>query len=362
MLYFIIGGVMKKKIYFIIASIIQILVSIYSIINAKAISEKLLSTLEMLPEAMQERVNNLYQNAGIKYITILSIVCIIIDLLIILMAARDKLSLKKGVIITLSVITLFTASYSIVELIAIINIIVAATIKNDKINEKKEIPKIKKENVDKKKVLMAVGLLLIYFSQMVWGDFIPTGVIGILIQVVFYILMIILSLWVFKDKLINDFKLFKDNFSVYIGYILPRMGIFYVIFIVVSLICMMITKSTANNQNLVEEIPLVLSLPLAIIYAPIVEESLFRGCIRRFIRNDKVFIIVSGIVFGLLHTIFAESNMLNLIVLAIPYGVMGSFLAYLYVDTNNILSNITYHAINNTVAMMISILVVGLII
>ena len=53
MLYFIIGGVMKKKIYFIVAAIIQIIVSVYSIIKAKAISEKLLEAVNMLPEAMQ---------------------------------------------------------------------------------------------------------------------------------------------------------------------------------------------------------------------------------------------------------------------------------------------------------------------
>lgn len=352
---------MKKKLYFIIAAIVQIIASIYSIIKAEEIIENLLSTLNALPEAMQERVNSLYQNTGSKYIIIISIICIIIDLIIVLIAVRDKLAEKKGLVITLSVITLFTASYSIVELIAIINIIVVATIKNDMIKEKKQIPKVEKEQVNKKKIIMALGLLLIYFSQMIWGDFVPNGVIGILIQVIFYIGMIILSFWVFKDKLINDFNLFKNNFSVYMGYILPRIGIFYIIFIVVSLICMMITKSTANNQNLVEQLPIVLSLPLAIIYAPIVEESLFRGCIRRFISNDKLFIIVSGIVFGLLHTIFAESNIVNLFVLAIPYGVMGSFLAYLYVKTNNMMCNITYHALNNTIAMMISILITGFI-
>ncbi len=352
---------MKKKIYFIVAAIIQIIASIYSIIKAKEIVQNLLSALGTLPEAIQERVNSLYQNSGSKYITIISIFCIVLDLLIILIAARDKLAEKKGIVITLSVLTLFTASYRVVELIAIVNVIVMASIKAEKVNEKKEIPKLEKETSDKKKKLMALVLLLVYFSQMIWKSFIPKNVIGILIQVVFYIVMIVLSLWVFKDKFIADFKLFKNNFSVYIGYILPRMAIFYIIFVFVSLICMMITKSTANNQNLVEQLPILLSLPLAIIYAPIVEESLFRGCIRRFISNDKLFIVVSGIIFGLLHTVFAETNMLNLFVLAIPYGVMGSFLAYIYVKTNNMMCNITYHTLNNAFAMMISILIAGII-
>ena len=348
---------MKKKIYFMIAAIVQIIMAIYSIMQAKEIIQNLLSASGSLPGALQERINSLYQNSGSKYITIMSIICIVLDLLIILIAARDKLAEKKGIVIALSVITLFTASYSIVELIAIVNVIVMASIKNDKIKEKKEIPKREKETVDKKKKLMALGLLLVYFSQMIWGNFIPNGVIGMLIQVVFYIVMIVLSLWVFKDKLKGDFKLFRNNFKSYMGYILPRMAIFYLIFIVISFVSITISKTTANNQNLVEQLPILLSLPLAIIYAPIVEEVLFRGCIRRFIPNDKVFIVISGIIFGLLHTIFSEATIFNIIVLALPYGAMGGFLAYIYVKTNNMMSNMACHALNNTVAMIFSILI-----
>ena len=351
---------MKKKYYFIIAAIIQIVVSIFTITQAKVINEKALASMEMFPEAVQERVSNLYQNAGEKYIIILSAICILIDLIIIYIACTDKLAKRKGTVITLSVISLFTASYSIVELIAILNVIVMSSVKKDTTNVKKEIPKIEKEKIDKKKFILAVCLLLFYFSQIVWKDFIPKGAIGLFITVIFYLLMIIFSILVFKDKFREDFKLFTSNFKAYIGYILPRMAIFYIIFIVVSYISIFIAKDTANNQNLVEQLPLFLSLPLAIIYAPIVEEVLFRGCIRRFITNDKVFIVVSGIIFGLLHTVFAETKVLNIFVLALPYGFMGSFLAYIYVKTNNIFSNITCHALNNMVAIFFSILVTKL--
>ena len=348
---------MKKKIYFIVAAFIQIIFSIYSIINAKAIIENLLVAIDMLPEVMQERVNTIYQNVGNRYIIVLAIICIIVDLFIIYIASSDKLAEKKGTIIVLSIITLFTASYSIVELIAIVNVIVMVSIKGENAKRKKEIPNIEKEKVDKKKMLMACGLLVIYFSQFIWGDFISSNVLGMLIQVVFYIGMIILSILVFNDKLRGDFKLFMKNFSRYMAYILPRIGIFYIVFVIISLICVTITKSTASNQEAIENLPILLSFPLAVIYAPIVEEALFRGAFRRFISNDKLFILTSGIVFGLLHTIFAESNIVNIFVLAVPYGIMGGFLAYIYVKTNNMMSNITCHALNNFVAMIITILI-----
>ena len=104
-------------------------------------------------------------------------------------------------------------------------------------------------------------------------------------------------------------------------------------------------------------LPIWYSLPLAIIYAPIVEETLFRGCIRRFIKNDKLFIIVSALVFGLLHTAFSEETIYNALVLAIPYATMGGFLAYIYTKTNNMLCNMSFHCFHNTIAMIISILI-----
>ena len=108
---------MKKKIYFIVGAIIQIIASVYSIIKAKEIVQNLLATLNTLPEAIQERVNNLYQNAGNKYIIVMASVCIILDLVIILIATRDKLAEKKGVMIALSIFTPLTNHHTVLILL-----------------------------------------------------------------------------------------------------------------------------------------------------------------------------------------------------------------------------------------------------
>ena len=353
---------MKKKIYFIIAAIIQIIISIYSIISAKAINEQMIKSISMFPESIRERITNLYMHSGVTFIIVLSLICILIDVYIIYIAYKDRLAEKKGTIITLSVITLFTASYSINELIAIINVIVMASIKKEKndLDKKKEIPKLEKEKVNTRDVILAFGLILFYFSQRIWGDFIPGGTLSIIIPILFYIVMIMLCILVFRKKYSSDFKIFKDNFKKYMNFILPKMAIFYLFFFVVSLVSIFLAKSTAENQNIVEQLPLFLSIPLAVIYAPIVEETLFRGTFRRFIPNDKVFILVSGIIFGLLHTIFSETTTFKVIILSFPYGFMGGFLAYIYVKTNNMMSNITCHALNNMVAMFFSILLTKL--
>ena len=118
----------------------------------------------------------------------------------------------------------------------------------------------------------------------------------------------------------------------------------------------MISKNAVSvNQETLESLPLYYTLPAAIIYAPIVEEIIFRGVIRRFIKNNILFIIISALVFGVLHTI-GESSILNIFVMALPYSVLGAYLAYVYTKTNNIFTSITSHAIINSISSLFMVL------
>jgi hypothetical protein len=90
----------------------------------------------------------------------------------------------------------------------------------------------------------------------------------------------------------------------------------------------------------------------SVLWAPLVEELVFRGSIRRFIKNDKVFIAVSSVVFGLMHTIF-EASLVNVILLGLPYIVIGIYLSYLYSKSNNICSSILGHTLINLISSII---------
>ena len=357
---------MKRKVYFFISSIIQIITSIYAIFSADKLISGLLEQTDIYPESIQERINGLFQNSGHIFIIALAIIAILLNSLIIFWAYKDKLIQKKGKVIACSIVTFFTALYSITELVSIINIIVIATAKRvnkeDYQDKIEKLPVIEKEKVDKKKIVLAIILLLVYFSQFLWSDLIiKTGIPKLLIGAVFYIVMIILSLAFFKDLFRDNFKVFKNNFKSYFNNLIGTVGKFYVIYFLIAMVTVFLARvDTSVNQNNVESLPIWYSFPLAVIYAPIVEESLFRGCIRRFIKNDKIFIVVSAISFGLLHTLFTEINIFNAIVLAIPYMTIGGFLAYLYTKTNNMFTNMSFHAFHNTMAMIITILIKGI--
>ena len=333
-------------------------------ISADKLIKSLIDAASMYPEAMQERMNTLFQNSGTTYIIILASINIILNILIIYFALSNKLITKKTGVIVCSILSLLTASFSIIELLAIINIIVMAATKRDKVDfdQKKEMPVLKKEKVDKKKIILAIILFVVYFSQFLLKRIVPNNEkIQVIVSIIFYLTMTVLVIIFFYDLLSECFRVFRKNFKVYISNLIGKVGKFYLIYFVIAFITAILSKvDTSVNQKNVEALPILMLIPLATIYAPLVEETLFRGCIRRFIKNDKLFIIISGISFGLIHTIFTEPNLYNALVLGLPYMAMGGFLAYLYVKTNNICTNMAFHAFHNTLAVIISILIKGI--
>lgn len=351
---------MSRRIYFIISGIIQIIASIFGIINANELAKALNESMSIFGEGT-EGVSELFSH-GSAYIIFLAILCIILNSLIIFFAVKDRLLRHKGGVLACSIISIFTSTYMIVTLLAIINIIVIASSKRERKEdfppEKKPLPKLAKEKVDTAKIIEAVILLLIYFSQFLWSDILKENKYRIPVSIVFYVIMIVLALIFFKDLYKEHFKVFKDNFKTYLRNLLPIIGKYYLAYLGIALFAVYLTEElTSVNQSSIESLPLWYSLPLAIIYAPIVEETLFRGCIRRFIKKDTIFIIVSALAFGLLHTIFSEETLYNTIAMSLPYMAMGGFLAYLYTKTNNMLCNMSFHCFHNTLAMILLILI-----
>ena len=362
---------MKKKIYFSISSILQVLGNIYVLANIKHIvQEQIDSTKELYasfsPE-FQERVIGMLEKGGESFFVFLAIVGIILNLIILKEALTNNVLRKKGMLIGFSVANFFLGTTIISTIFSIINFIVLLCLKRKNpedypINEKKEIPHLEYEKSTKKEKIFGIILTIAYFSQYIWVGFIPKDAphnikIGIIIA--FYVIMFILAMFVFKDRLKRDIKLFKENGNAYIRYILPRLGIMYVIYIGISFVCSIITKqATSVNQQAVESLPKWFMIPAAIIWAPVVEELLFRGVIRRFIKDDKIFIVISALAFGLIHSI-SEASVLSLAVMTIPYAVIGGFLAYIYSKTHNICTNILSHAIYNSIAMIMLNLLIG---
>ena len=84
-------------------------------------------------------------------------------------------------------------------------------------------------------------------------------------------------------------------------------GIKMIVAIFVAIIQVTFKLNTkADNQDLVEQLfkmAPVLNIIMGVVLAPITEELVFRGAVRRIIKNNWVFVIVSGLLFGLVHVL-----------------------------------------------------------
>ena len=167
---------------------------------------------------------------------------------------------------------------------------------------------------------------------------------------------------IYRKELNNEFgkhiKNFGKNFSF--GFKLWLLGL--ILMISSNLIIQLIYPSVATNeeavQNSLKAFPIYTAFA-SCIFAPFTEEIIFRKCLSKVFKNSFIFIIVSGLLFGLAHTIteIGTSQMLYII----PYGLFGSIFAYMYLNTKNIFVSMTFHFIHNTVLVILSLLSVGVI-
>lgn len=248
----------------------------------------------------------------------------------------------------------------------------------------------------------------------------------VLVDTVSSILTCIILALIYFDLLKKDFKEFKtkyQNILKFFGKVFIAFLIFFLIKIFVSVFETMLADifnielEVSNNQSLIEKLMhgkgSVMLIISCCLLAPFEEEVLFRGGIKQIIKNKKVFVTVSGLIFGLMHvvnslTLFIEiiiigimlskissmnvskvkkftlsvlalsvimliftgiyyfqyGNIINLIrslnkseiLSSITYICMGGVLAYYYLKENNIYFTIGIHAVNNAFGVLLLLL------
>ena len=174
-----------------------------------------------------------------------------------------------------------------------------------------------------------------------------------------YIVILAITLFIFRKDLSRDFKYFRNYFREYNSFVLKTFIKSFIVMFVLSLSIKLYTNiSSPTNQvdinNSFKYMPVIISL-LALVYAPLAEEIMFRGFIRKIFDKKWVFIIVSGVLFGIVHVIddFQSVNELLYILL---YSSLGCFLAYTYYETKNICCSIYFHFIQNAISIIAMIL------
>lgn len=217
------------------------------------------------------------------------------------------------------------------------------------------------------KVGLLMLLVLMYSSIPIFIFRIDFNSLSPIMQIVYYLVcditfMLIIFL-MYHKTFFHDvkeyFKDFKNNFEVSFKYWFAG---FAVMVISNLLIAIFFTGANAGNEenvrSMISDAPIYMLFAVGI-YAPFVEEMVFRKAFREIFKSKYVYIIMSGMVFGSLHVISSISSPSDLLYL-IPYSALGIAFASLYYKTDNIFSSMIMHSIHNTAAALIYILGSGI--
>ena len=128
---------------------------------------------------------------------------------------------------------------------------------------------------------------------------------------------------------------------------------------VISIIIMKLGIGGSYNQDqisgLVRRNPYLYTL-MATVFAPFVEEIVFRGCIYRRIEASGykyLGFLISSLIFGLIHVItpLLQGDWSQGIYI-IVYGSLGMVMCYVYEKTDSLFCSILLHMLNNAISIL----------
>lgn len=187
----------------------------------------------------------------------------------------------------------------------------------------------------------------------------------VIYQFVVSLIMFIVLFIVYNKSIKKDFKEFRKDLNKNIIYIIKMFVIFMIVKYIVSFISVLImtllkfdtSSMTSINQELIEAYvktsPILMVISTAIL-APFYEETLFRLGMKKVFKIEYLFVIISGVIFGLMHIFPLEEGVTLVlgIIQSITYVTMGIFLSYTYYKTDNIFISIGIHFLNNFLSVL----------
>ena len=175
------------------------------------------------------------------------------------------------------------------------------------------------------------------------------------------ILVTLLFAW---PLLVESWDIFRRNIKQTFQVSLTLFPIMYLTSIAISVLISVVSgQATSGNQTSLNELlgayP-VLTLALTVLFAPIVEELVFRGAFYRYFRAKGMYwfpIFVSAAAFSLIHIWVAlRAGQFTELWFFPLYAVLGIFLSLAYEKTGSIYGSILLHFTYNAVGMLIALI------
>lgn len=164
---------------------------------------------------------------------------------------------------------------------------------------------------------------------------------------------------IYHKQIITDFKDLKKNHKKYFSECFKYWLIGLMIMYASNFIIMFVFDGgISENEEAVRSIfrlsPLYVYIS-AVIFAPIIEELVFRNSIRYVVPNKHLFIFLSGFLFGLAHLEYSITSFIDVLTI-IPYGALGWMFAVMLEKTNNIFVSMGFHLMHNGILINLQFL------
>lgn len=235
---------------------------------------------------------------------------------------------------------------------------------------------IKMKNGNLKRFFMGVSVLLIYGIMALTNlQALPFSLLKIdlatvpywikVVYSIFYQLLILfLIAFIFRKELKKDFEDLKQNHKTYFKKYLKYWFLMLALMMISNLfIQIVLPNQIAGNEEQIREMfkvsPIYIFIS-SVLIAPFLEELVFRLGIRHVIKNDILFILVSGLVFGSLH-VFGNVEVPLDYLYIIPYSIPGFIFAYILTKSKNIFTTMGLHFLHNGILMSLQFLIYFLI-
>lgn len=208
---------------------------------------------------------------------------------------------------------------------------------------------------------IAVLLVVLYAANVFWlGDIIGAklGLLGSVISEILLVVTAVGIFWIFHGKMKVIFPFKKPEPVKIAGTIVLWLGAYGAAMVVTMIMSYFFPQemmgASEGIQEIIMNVPAILSLLVISLSPAICEEMAFRGALLscfRSLKNRWVAIMIVSVIFGAFH---------GSIWRMIPTMLLGIAMGYLLFETENMIYNMLFHLVNNAFPILLLAIMNGI--
>lgn len=198
-------------------------------------------------------------------------------------------------------------------------------------------------------ILLVLSAMAIFIISPRIGKYI--GILGSIVGELLLLLFAVLVTVAFRGDLKVVFPIKKPRLTAVFGTFLMWIATYHFVSVLTMLMTYFFPEEVIGISQSLEmgftSVPFIIAIGLIAISPAICEEAVFRGVVLNSFRgsmNKWLAIILTGILFGLFH-----GNIWR----AVPTSVLGMVLAYVLLETDNLVYTAFFHLINNLTPLIV---------